>query len=397
MAEGTIVITITNQTLPSSKGVYAYRAYTPTNIKTRASVPDATDMEVYGSYVGCNRINTTKVETALGISLHKIKELEIDGAINHWSAFGPTVRTISGGSPKMLVNNNPTRYRLADYAAYNHAATAPFFITDPHDTMISILPGETVHWEIAVDIGEAVYTGNDLVGREGDCTGIALSLWTDDGNLLFKTVSAVEHPMAEILDIETLTNEASFGEAPAYRLTGSDIHKISTPGVPYYGNVHYRIELVDLTPDVNEVTPAPSHYDWTGTHIICQIPGLESFPRMLREILALYIRHDAGPYPPTIIAEQFVTGSGGSAGHYSWEGATIAHSYANYLHVTAWVEDYLGNVLTDVTEIRAATPYVSGTDIYPFLNVHLWKSGGIDMALPVPAYDIVCVVKFDGN
>jgi hypothetical protein len=105
----------------------AYRTYTASVIKSRSEVPDQTDMTVNGSDVECNNLTTTKTKNALGAATNKIGELSAHANINHWSCFGPTVRSTYGsGYGKVLVNSDPVaNFKKGDFAGYNHGAVTP--------------------------------------------------------------------------------------------------------------------------------------------------------------------------------------------------------------------------------------------------------------------------------
>ena len=110
-----------------SKTISAYRGFTATQIKERAEVPDQGDMSVSGSNVLCTNITTTKIKNAMSASTNAVSLLAKNANVNVWSAFGPTVRSVTGsGFSKALVNSAPTTaYKMGDFAGYNHGAPTP--------------------------------------------------------------------------------------------------------------------------------------------------------------------------------------------------------------------------------------------------------------------------------
>jgi len=397
-----------------AKVISKYRAYTAAEIKARATVPDQVDMTVVSTTVECVAITTAKIRNAIGASFNAVGALNLSVLVNKWSGFGPTVRSVSAG---LLVNSvGEAPHGMGEFAGYNHAAAAPDFYTSPLGVTKSIIAGEAVHWEISIDIGEPKYS-NEIVDYLSSVKGIAMSLWSDDGNLLFQTKGGVECPMAEVIDIESVKSRVNFGEASGgYRLTGTNIHKIATPSTPYYGTVVTKIELIDESGDGAASDPEiASNYD--PDSVICQIPGLESFNTTLR-------LKQANSVSITGNMSGVTFGSSGAAPDVDWDtlevtsnGLVCSNSKSSYLRVRMWVEDYLGNTLTDVYTIRAiasgaytadsdvivqqSTDYDDpGSDSHDSLNGSLtrtpWTSGGVSKGA-VDDYDLVLRIDFDGN
>ena len=193
-----------------AKVINAYRNFTASEIKARATVPDQVDMTVVSTTVECEKITTAKVRNAIGASFNAWGAFGLSSLVNKWSGFGPTVRSVSGG---LLVNSvGAAPHGAGEFAGYNHAAAAPSFYTSPLGVTKSIIAGEAVHWEISIDIGEPKYS-NEIVGYLSSVRGIAMSLWSSDGYLLFQTKGGVECPMAEVIDIESVKSRVNFGEA----------------------------------------------------------------------------------------------------------------------------------------------------------------------------------------
>lgn len=397
-----------------AKVISAYRNYTAAEIKARADVPDQADMTVVSTTVECEKINTAKVRNAIVAGFNAWGAFGLSALVNKWSGFGPTVRSVSAG---LLVNSvGVAPHGAGEFAGYNHAAAAPSFYTSPLGVTKSIIAGEAVHWEISIDIQEPKYS-NEIVGYQSSVKGIAMSLWSSDGNLLFQTKGGVECPMAEVIDIESVKSRVDFGGyAGGYRLTGTNIHKIATPGTPYYGTVVTKIELIDEYGDgAASVPEIASNYD--PASVICRIPGLESFNTTLR-------LKQANSVSITGNMSGVIFGSSGSAPDVNWStlqvtsnGLICTNSKANYLRVRMWVEDYLGNTLTDVYTIRAiasgaytansdvivqqSTVYTDpGSNSHDALNGSLtrtpWTSGGVSKGA-VGGYDLVLRIDFDGN
>lgn len=110
----------------ATKTISAYRGYTAAAIKARATVPDQADMTVSGTDVLCAKINTAKIRAALVAAINKVGALNTHANVNHWSWFGPTVRSIVS---QELVNSDPTTGKnLGNFAGYNHAAPTPAIV-----------------------------------------------------------------------------------------------------------------------------------------------------------------------------------------------------------------------------------------------------------------------------
>jgi hypothetical protein len=179
MAEGTIVITISNQVaapvgdFTNAKRVYTYRGYTATALRNRSSSPAITDINPGATYIDCKNITTTKVETALGVSNNSVEDLCKHTNVNKWSGFSPYTRSVTGA---LLIHNLPTNCQLGDFAGYNHNAATPHFIGTTHSADISVNTGATVHFTAEIHLGELPFTGGDIVGHS-DCVSLVLAIY----------------------------------------------------------------------------------------------------------------------------------------------------------------------------------------------------------------------------
>jgi hypothetical protein len=111
------------------KSIISYGGFSASALKSRASVPDQSDMTVNGSNVDCINISIAKVHNAVQSSCLHLYGLCTSPRVNKWSAFGP--RQWELGSVLESVVRTP--YSLADFAGYNHNAQPPYLVAYSND------------------------------------------------------------------------------------------------------------------------------------------------------------------------------------------------------------------------------------------------------------------------
>ena len=99
-----------------------YNTYTAAQLKSRSTIPAATDITANASDIDCVNIKASAVKSTLSAAEYSLYNLCRHANVNHWSWFGPTVRSVVS---QELVNDDPTECRLGDFAGYNHSAATP--------------------------------------------------------------------------------------------------------------------------------------------------------------------------------------------------------------------------------------------------------------------------------
>ena len=99
-----------------------YSGYTAAQLKSRSSIPAATDITVGTTTIDCVNIKASAVKSVLSATTYSLYDLCRHANVNHWSWFGPTQRTITS---QELVNSDPSVCKLGDFAGYNHSAATP--------------------------------------------------------------------------------------------------------------------------------------------------------------------------------------------------------------------------------------------------------------------------------
>ena len=151
----------------------AYRNFSATQINNRIS--NTCTHSVNGSNVDCTDVTVSKVRTVLSASPYNLSSLATHANVNHWSAWGPTVRTVVGG---VLTNGhltNATGYSLGSFGGYNHSAPTPAFTSGGSNTYSLIQSGADQVFSCVLDIGEVLY--NDVTGVANQATHIHFSVW----------------------------------------------------------------------------------------------------------------------------------------------------------------------------------------------------------------------------
>ncbi len=149
----------------------AYRNFSATDINNRMS--NTCDKSINGSNVDCTNANTTKIKNVLGVSDTALRILSRRDEVNVWSAWGPTVRSVSGG---VLTNTEPADgEECNDFAGYNHSAPTPHFDSGGSNTYTLLQSGSDLVLSCVLDIGELLY--NDVTGVANQATHIHFSVW----------------------------------------------------------------------------------------------------------------------------------------------------------------------------------------------------------------------------
>lgn len=334
-------------TQPVYKERFIYRGYTPTDLKSRAVIPNAADIQRTPTSIRCGNITATKIATALGVTTHKMHELCTNAAVNKWSAFSPYTRSVAGG---LLVHNLPTDDLAGDFAGYHHTATAPHFDSVTHDDEIWIVPGEIVHFSPTVNIGELKYIGGDITGHS-DCVGIALTVW-DGASLRASDVMDLSDETDVIYPDATLTGGAS--------------------------DVNYTCKLYLVSSLLS--------FDFTLADVVCQITELANYTKSVR------VKQGSGASlsaPPGWVISGTPLNLNTTNGTIVFQGLHNA-SYSGHLTVSAYVTNWLGVVVTDTTILWTGT--YSGDLGITIGNTVIWKVGGVTQSLPIPPYGYTATV-----
>lgn len=224
------------------KVINGYRGFTATAVKTRAEIPDQVDMSNSGNDVNCNDITMTKIKNGLGASTTVLSELCTHTNINHWSGYGPTVRTVVS---QALVNSDPTsNYTMGSFAGYNHGAITPGWITSAPTSDLWIDAGSYPSFVADVYVGEVKW---DEVGSGG--VGVTHAVYNGSGNLVaWGSRNFVGSSVQN--DVTSLTATMS----------------TSTTGATYTG----KIWIVDDTSDFDD------------SQIVCRLPNTSNYSRTVK-------------------------------------------------------------------------------------------------------------------
>ena len=151
----------------------AYRNFSATQINNRLSA--TCDHVVNGTNVDCTNISLNASKGIVGCSTYSLADICKYTGVNHWSAWGPTVRTVAGG---VLTNSHltdVTGYSLGSFGGYNHLAPTPAFTSGGSNTYSLIQSGADQVFSCVLDIGEVLY--NDVTGVTNQATHIHFSIW----------------------------------------------------------------------------------------------------------------------------------------------------------------------------------------------------------------------------
>jgi hypothetical protein len=114
------------------KIINAYRGYTATDVKNKATSGVSGTMTVAGSTVDCTNITVTGIKTAIAESVNSVGSLCSSNKVNRWSGYSPILRSTSGsGYNTVLVNSAPSsNFQMGSFAGYNHSAPTPGWATN---------------------------------------------------------------------------------------------------------------------------------------------------------------------------------------------------------------------------------------------------------------------------
>lgn len=137
-----------------------YRAYTNTELKSRASIPLQADITTGTGNIDCVNISLARVKNLLGEPYFSVPSVCTSSKVNKWSGFSPKVMGVTNpGRNGVITWSNPTTYRLSDFAGYNHYAITPSYYSTTHaDTVTTTTSGQSVQVEVQFDIGELILT-----------------------------------------------------------------------------------------------------------------------------------------------------------------------------------------------------------------------------------------------
>src|SRR3990172_5081290 len=151
----------------------AYRNFSSAQIAGRLS--NTCSRSDTGSAVNCTDCTTNLCENVLGIAnTSNISALFSAGSINHWSAWGPTRRTVSGG---ILTNSHyTTNLDVTNaFCGYNHSAPTPHWDSGGSNTYSLIQSGASQTFSCVLDICELLM--NDIQGVANQPTHVHFSVW----------------------------------------------------------------------------------------------------------------------------------------------------------------------------------------------------------------------------
>ncbi len=158
-----------------------YRTYTTNVLKTRSEIPAQVDISEQSGYIDCVNISLNAVKGVLSASTYSLYDLCRHANVNHWSAFGPTVRSTSGSDyAKECVNSDPTVCKLGDFAGYNHGAVTPGWQTGGQATAEAnnwVNSGSQATCNANIDIGEVDWE------NEMGAVGVAMLIFDVTDNI----------------------------------------------------------------------------------------------------------------------------------------------------------------------------------------------------------------------
>lgn len=157
------------------KIINAYRLFTATVIKARATIPNQGDMTVVSTTVECVDITMAKIKNGIGGANFSLGDLSQSGNINLWSGFGPITRSIINGVLTNALNGAP--HDMGEFAGYDHLAAAPNYPNSVHLASVYVWGvGATAIKALTAVIGQPKYLAPDIVNDES-IVGVALALY----------------------------------------------------------------------------------------------------------------------------------------------------------------------------------------------------------------------------
>lgn len=237
-----------------AKRLDKYRAYTAQGMKDRSSLPNAADITVGATYIDCVDITVAKIKTILGVSSNDFYSLFNATSINHWSAFGPTSRSITGvGANGVITNAHKTILSEGDFMGYNHNAVTPGWDgKNLSEADIWISPNGAVNFIANIKIGEVNYD------TELGIKGVVLAI--------YENTTLVAHGYQSIDDWEdemSLTAALTDGGTTQKTYTGK-LYFVDTIATPFDGSqIKCQIPNVDnfsVTVKIKQQT----YIDWNN-------------------------------------------------------------------------------------------------------------------------------------
>ena len=150
----------------------AYRNFSASEINSKMSA--TCDHSVNGSNVDCTNITTDRLNTILGLSNRSWSTIFADTNINHYSAWGGSKRSVSGGVLVPDGHYSNSNQDIGCWAGYNHSAVTPSFKSGGSNTNSTIQSGQSQVFSCSINIGEMLY--NDVSGAS-TITTVFFSVW----------------------------------------------------------------------------------------------------------------------------------------------------------------------------------------------------------------------------
>jgi len=139
-----------------SKTLSTYLTYTPTQLKTRASVPLQQDISIGTTTIDCSNVNDALIKNVLGSGTTSVVGLSSDPNVNKWSYFNPTRWYIETDT---YINTPKIPYTLSNFAGYNHHAIIPYTLFPyPFNKLGSETANTVVHIGCFLNFGEYDWT-----------------------------------------------------------------------------------------------------------------------------------------------------------------------------------------------------------------------------------------------
>jgi len=225
-----------------------YRCFTDTQLKNRSEIPTAANIALGTTYIDCTNISLAGVKSVLSGTTYSLYDLCRHANVNHWSAFGPTVRTVTGsGYDKVLVNSDPTVCKLGDFAGYNHGAVTPGWQSGGEAAAEAnnwVNAGTKATCTANIDLGEVDWNGDLAV------LGIAMLLF-DSGDAI---VGWGKKIYSDVTDTGLVTMSAETDST------------MSTDHTDWYARIFLTDTYVGLA-DSSDVYSA----------VVCEVPNVTAF------------------------------------------------------------------------------------------------------------------------
>lgn len=248
-----------------AKILNAYRMITAAVIKANADIPNQGDMTVVGTTVECVDITTQKIRNAIGAGVNTESGLATASGINHWSGFGPTKRTLTGGNSdtREIVNSDPTEnYKQGDFAGYNHAAITPAWHNKASAEIDKWIDnGGNATFIASIDIGEVRYT-EDLAAA-GNIVGIALVAYE------YGTSTVKAFGITNINDCGIAADLTAVTSSPVYLQTRYDLKVFFVSSLIY-------LDIVCRVPNITDGSCYVKIKQ--ATHLTIDTAGFEVYP-----------------------------------------------------------------------------------------------------------------------